>query len=250
MPIYLSETTASTTESLTPREIVRELDKYVVGQHQAKRAVAIALRNRTRRQKLPPELAEEIAPEEHPDDRTDRRRQDRDRPAPGAARAVAVHQGRGLEVHRGRLRRARRRIDGPRPRRAGRRHGARRAARGGAREGAAGGRRARARSAAAAAAAAAGVRRAGGVDPRAGAAHAREAARAAARRPPRSQAGRDRRAREDLPVVRDHRRLVGRGSGHQRQGHAAGPVPGPHARSAACAFPKRSTRSRRKRSRS
>ncbi len=62
MPIYLPESTASTTESLTPREIVRELDKHVIGQAQAKRAVAIALRNRTRRQKLPPELAEEIAP--------------------------------------------------------------------------------------------------------------------------------------------------------------------------------------------
>jgi ATP-dependent HslUV protease ATP-binding subunit HslU len=62
MPIYLPETTASTTESLTPREIVVELDKHVIGQAQAKRAVAIALRNRTRRQKLPPEIAEEIAP--------------------------------------------------------------------------------------------------------------------------------------------------------------------------------------------
>ena len=49
-------------ESLTPRQIVAELDKYVVGQHKAKRAVAIALRNRTRRQKLAPELAEEVAP--------------------------------------------------------------------------------------------------------------------------------------------------------------------------------------------
>jgi len=47
---------------LTPRQVVAELDKYVVGQHQAKRAVAIALRNRLRRQKLPPELAEEVAP--------------------------------------------------------------------------------------------------------------------------------------------------------------------------------------------
>jgi ATP-dependent HslUV protease ATP-binding subunit HslU len=49
-------------EALTPRQIVAELDKHVVGQAQAKRAVAIALRNRSRRQKLPPELAEEIAP--------------------------------------------------------------------------------------------------------------------------------------------------------------------------------------------
>jgi len=62
MPIYLPETTVSTIESLTPRQIVVELDKYVVGQHQAKRAVAIALRNRMRRQKLPQEMAEEVAP--------------------------------------------------------------------------------------------------------------------------------------------------------------------------------------------
>ena len=62
MPIYLPATTHTSTESLTPREIVSELDKYVVGQAAAKRAVAIALRNRTRRQKLSPDLAEEIAP--------------------------------------------------------------------------------------------------------------------------------------------------------------------------------------------
>jgi ATP-dependent HslUV protease ATP-binding subunit HslU len=49
-------------ENMTPRQIVAELDKYVVGQHQAKRAVAIALRNRWRRQQLTPELAEDIAP--------------------------------------------------------------------------------------------------------------------------------------------------------------------------------------------
>src|SRR4029079_7575937 len=49
-------------DSLTPRQIVLELDKHVIGQAQAKRADAIALRNRTRRQKLPPEIAEEIAP--------------------------------------------------------------------------------------------------------------------------------------------------------------------------------------------
>jgi len=62
VPIYLPETTHTSTESLTPRQIVSELDKYVVGQAAAKRAVAIALRNRMRRQKLAPELAEEIAP--------------------------------------------------------------------------------------------------------------------------------------------------------------------------------------------
>ena len=62
MPIILPESTASTIDALTPRQIVAELDKYVVGQKNAKRAVAIALRNRMRRQKLGPELAEEIAP--------------------------------------------------------------------------------------------------------------------------------------------------------------------------------------------
>jgi ATP-dependent HslUV protease ATP-binding subunit HslU len=62
MAIYLPETTATTAESLTPRQIVAELDKYVIGQAQAKRAVAIALRNRSRRQKLPADLAEDVAP--------------------------------------------------------------------------------------------------------------------------------------------------------------------------------------------
>ena len=49
-------------DELTPREIVVELDKYIIGQNPAKRAVAIALRNRVRRQKLQPEVAEEILP--------------------------------------------------------------------------------------------------------------------------------------------------------------------------------------------
>src|SRR5688500_17168492 len=62
MAIYLLETTSTSAESLTPRQIVSELDKHVIGQAQAKRAVAIALRNRTRRQKLPADLAEDVAP--------------------------------------------------------------------------------------------------------------------------------------------------------------------------------------------
>jgi ATP-dependent HslUV protease ATP-binding subunit HslU len=49
-------------DDMTPREIVVELDKYIVGQTAAKRAVAVALRNRVRRQKLPPEIAEDVLP--------------------------------------------------------------------------------------------------------------------------------------------------------------------------------------------
>jgi ATP-dependent HslUV protease ATP-binding subunit HslU len=49
-------------DDMTPREIVAELDKYIVGQAAAKRAVAVALRNRVRRQKLPPEMAEDVLP--------------------------------------------------------------------------------------------------------------------------------------------------------------------------------------------
>ncbi|MFZ0865488.1 MAG: ATP-dependent protease ATPase subunit HslU [Candidatus Sulfotelmatobacter sp.] len=65
MAIYLpssAEEEQLALDELTPREIVVELDKYVIGQKDAKRAVAIALRNRTRRQKLTPDLAEEIIP--------------------------------------------------------------------------------------------------------------------------------------------------------------------------------------------
>src|SRR3954470_3835185 len=62
MAILLPEATQTTTESLTPRQIVAELDKYVVGQAAAKRAVAIALRNRIRRQKLAPDMAQDVIP--------------------------------------------------------------------------------------------------------------------------------------------------------------------------------------------
>src|SRR5271169_4169061 len=64
MVFYLPENieNATSLDDLTPRQIVTELDKYVVGQANAKRSVAVALRNRMRRQKLAPELAEDILP--------------------------------------------------------------------------------------------------------------------------------------------------------------------------------------------
>ena len=65
MVIYLPQQSSDETpllDELTPREIVAELDKHVVGQAEAKRSVAIALRNRVRRQKLDPEMAEEVMP--------------------------------------------------------------------------------------------------------------------------------------------------------------------------------------------
>ena len=71
MPIFLPDSLEKFSEEkkeidkeaeLTPKQIVAELDKYIVGQKEAKRAVAIALRNRFRRRRLPPELADEIAP--------------------------------------------------------------------------------------------------------------------------------------------------------------------------------------------
>jgi ATP-dependent HslUV protease ATP-binding subunit HslU len=62
MPVLPHEGAHLDVDALTPRQIVAELDKYVVGQHKAKRAVAIALRNRMRRQKLPAEMADEVAP--------------------------------------------------------------------------------------------------------------------------------------------------------------------------------------------
>src|ERR687885_2738505 len=64
MVIYLSGEVSEQAklDEMTPRQIVAELDKYVVGQHSAKRAVAIALRNRIRRQKLAPDMAQDVIP--------------------------------------------------------------------------------------------------------------------------------------------------------------------------------------------
>lgn len=63
LPQSLEKSAKQTKDAeLTPQQIVSELDKYIIGQNAAKKAVAIALRNRYRRRKLPPELADEIAP--------------------------------------------------------------------------------------------------------------------------------------------------------------------------------------------
>ena len=113
-------------EELTPRQIVAELDRYIIGQQRpsgpwpspcATGGGAAGARRDARRDRA----------EEHHHDRADRRGEDRDRPAAGPAGRSAVHQGRGVEVHRGRLRRPRRGVDDPRPAGAGGQHGARRA---------------------------------------------------------------------------------------------------------------------------
>ena len=103
----------------TPREIVSELDRHIVGQGEGKRAVAIALRNRWRRKQLEPALREEVMPKNilmiGPTGvgKTEIARR-------LARLANALHQGRGDQVHRGRLCRARCRADDSRS--AGGRH--------------------------------------------------------------------------------------------------------------------------------
>ncbi len=95
---------------MTPREIVSELDRYIIGQRKAKRAVAIALRNRWRRQQVPEELRDEIAPKNilmiGPTGvgKTEiARRLARLAQAPFIKVEASIYQGRGLEVHRGGL---------------------------------------------------------------------------------------------------------------------------------------------------
>ena len=101
----------------SPREIVSELDRFIVGQADAKRAVAIALRNRWRRLQLDDRLREEVLPKNILMIGPTGVRQDRDFPPSRQARRRAVPQGRGDQVHRGRLCRPRRRADRARPRR-------------------------------------------------------------------------------------------------------------------------------------
>ena len=77
---------------LTPREIVSELDRFIIGQKDAKRAVAVALRNRWRRKRLSDDLREEVYPE-YPDDRAHGCRQNRDLAPAGQTGARALPEG-------------------------------------------------------------------------------------------------------------------------------------------------------------
>ena len=228
MAIYLPETTQTSTESLTPREIVAELDKYVVGQAAAKRAVAIALRNRMRRQKLAPEMAEEIAPKnilmigptgvgkteiarrlarlaQSPFVKVEASKftevgyvgrdvesmvRDLVELAIDMVRAERIEEVRAKAVQNAEDRLLDLLLPPTRP---------------------AGPDRSRMRP-----------RRTRSADP-----DARAVPRTAAGGPARRPRRRDRRAREVVPLARDHRRVVGRRGGRQPEGHAAGALSGP-----------------------
>ena len=227
MAIFLPERTATAVDALTPREIVAELDKYVIGQAKAKRAVAIALRNRIRRQRLPPEMAEEVTPKNilmiGPTGvgKTEiARRLARLAQSPfikvEASKFTEVgYVGRDVEsMVRDLVELA---VDMVRAEKA--------------------------EEVQEKAQAAAEERLLDlllpptrppvpGEDPaavaRAGEPHARAHARAAPRRPPRRPRRRARRPRDGDAVVRDHRRHVGRGDRRQPQGHDGQHVPGAH----------------------
>ena len=243
MVIYLPAQAAEdepVLDELTPREIVRELDKYVIGQADAKRAVAIALRNRIRRQKLEPEMADEVMPKNilmiGPTGvgKTELARR------LAQAGQFAVPESGGQQVHRSRLRGPRCGIDDSRPGGYRHRHGARGAPGRSGRT-----RRAQRRRAA-----------------------ARSADAAASRKPAESIERTREKLRERLRDGKLDERMVEidvkdrgptfeittqrghRGDGHQPQGHAARPVRRPHRASAKCAWPRRSITWCRKKSRS
>ena len=208
---------------MPPRQIVAELDRYIVGQEAAKKAVAIAVRNRWRRAQAPDDIRDEITPYNIIMIGPTGVGKDRDRPPAGPPERRAVHQGRGLEVHRGGLRRPRRRVDGARP--GGRRHqhGAHRAGGRGLSPGRAAGRRAAAGPAAPAAASRRRRRRR-----RSGRRRRRRRAcswsassgQAKAEKPARPEDERRERSREKLRADADRRaarRARGRDRGHARR---------------------------------
>ena len=131
MPSDLAAPTGADMTELTPREIVSELDRFIIGQADAKRAVAVALRNRWRRKQLPDDIREEVYPKNILMIGPTGVGKTEISPPAGEARPGAVPQGRGDQVHRGRLRRPRRRADRPRSRRRRHRHGPRGDARAG-----------------------------------------------------------------------------------------------------------------------
>ena len=119
--------------NFSPREIVSELDRYIVGQHDAKRAVAIALRNRWRRLQLEETLREEVMPKNILMIGPTGVRQDRDFAPSRQARRRAFPQGGSHQVHRSRLCRPRCRADRARSGRYRHRPGEGRKAQGGRR---------------------------------------------------------------------------------------------------------------------
>ena len=98
----------------TPRNIVEQLDRYIVGQADAKRAVAIAIRNRWRRQQLPDELQQEISPKNIMMIGPTGVGENGDRAAACETHGRSLYQGRSNQVHRGRILRARCGKHGPR----------------------------------------------------------------------------------------------------------------------------------------
>ena len=84
---------------MTPREIVHELDKHIIGQDEAKRAVAIALRNRWRRMQLDEDLRNEISPKNILMIGPTGVGKTEDRPSSGQTCQCTIHQGRSYQIH-------------------------------------------------------------------------------------------------------------------------------------------------------
>ena len=102
------------TDSLTPKQIVAELDKFIVGQNNAKRAVAIALRNRWRRQQLPESLRDEVGPKNILMIGPTGVGKTENSPAARQTSKITLHQGGSFQIYRSGVCRPRCRIYGSR----------------------------------------------------------------------------------------------------------------------------------------